>query len=51
MIIDAHAHLGYDCIFEEDFTVKKLFSSMDENNIDASIVQPGSVLDLKTVVE
>ncbi len=51
MIIDAHAHLGYDYVFEDDFTLEKLLPQMDENKIDASVVQPGSVLDLKTVIE
>jgi predicted TIM-barrel fold metal-dependent hydrolase len=51
MIIDAHTHLGYDYVFEEDFTREKLLTSMEENKIDASIVQPGSVLDLKAVTE
>jgi predicted TIM-barrel fold metal-dependent hydrolase len=51
MIINAHAHLGYDYVFEEDFTHDKLLTSMDKNGIDASIVQPGSVLDLETVIK
>ena len=51
MIIDAHAHLGYDYVFEEDFTLEKLLPHMDKNKIDASVVQPGSVLYLKTVIE
>jgi len=51
MIIDAHTHLGYDYVFEEDFTVNDLLANMEKNRVDISIVQPGTVLDLKTVVE
>jgi predicted TIM-barrel fold metal-dependent hydrolase len=51
MIIDAHTHLGYDYVFEEDFTVNELLTNMQKNRVDISIVQPGTVLDLKTVVE
>ena len=51
MIIDTHTHLGYDYVFEEDFTVNDLLANMEKNRVDISIVQPGTVLDLKTVVE
>jgi len=51
MIVDAHTHLGYDYIFEEDFTVDDLLTNMEKNRVDTSIVQPGTVLDLKTVIE
>ena len=51
MVVDAHAHLGCDYVFEEDFTVEKLLQNMEENKINASIVQPGTVLDLETVIE
>ena len=51
MIIDTHTHLGYDYVFEEDFTFNELLTSMEKNRVDISIVQPGTVLDLKTVVE
>ncbi len=50
MIVDAHSHLGYDYVFEENFTAEELRSNMDGNQIDVSIVQPGSVLDLDTVI-
>jgi len=50
MIIDAHAHLGYDYAYEEDFTIDDLLSNMEMNKVDASIVQPGTAFDLKTVV-
>ncbi|MBS7615563.1 amidohydrolase [Candidatus Bathyarchaeota archaeon] len=51
MIIDAHAHLGHDFVFEEDFILENLVSKMKENKVDISIVQPGTVLDLKGVVK
>ncbi|MFB0523581.1 MAG: amidohydrolase family protein [Candidatus Bathyarchaeia archaeon] len=51
MIVDAHTHLGYDYVFEEDFTLDDLKTNMEKNRVDVSIVQPGTVLDLKTVVE
>lgn len=51
MIVDAHAHLGYDYVFEEDFTLEKLLPQMEENKVDACIVQPGTVLDLETLIE
>ncbi|MFB0522883.1 MAG: amidohydrolase family protein, partial [Candidatus Bathyarchaeia archaeon] len=50
MIIDAHTHLGYDYVYEEDLTRDLLLSNMERNKIDVSIVQPGTVLDLETVV-
>jgi hypothetical protein len=46
LIIDAHSHLGYDYVFEENFTAEDLKTNMNRNNIDVSIVQPGSCLDL-----
>ncbi len=51
MIVDAHSHLGYDHVFEVDFTVEELVTNMNLNKIDASIVQPGTVLDLKSVIK
>ena len=51
MIVDAHTHLGYDYVFEEDFTIDDLLTNMEKNRVDISIVQPGTVLDLKTVVK
>ncbi|MDH5687322.1 MAG: amidohydrolase family protein [Candidatus Bathyarchaeota archaeon] len=50
MIVDAHTHLGYDYVFEEDFTLDDLLTNMERNRVDISIVQPGTVLDLETVV-
>ncbi len=51
MIVDSHTHLGYDYVFEEDFTLEDLLTNMERNKIDVSIVQPGSVLDLENVVK
>ena len=49
MIIDAHAHLGYDEIFDEDFTEAELLESQRTNGIDVMLVQPSIVHDLATV--
>jgi predicted TIM-barrel fold metal-dependent hydrolase len=50
VIIDAHAHLGYDQIFEEEFNAENLLINMDKYKITASIVQPGVVLNLEEVI-
>jgi uncharacterized protein len=39
-IIDAHAHLGECCVFGLNNKESDLIRRMDENNIDAAIVQP-----------
>lgn len=41
MIIDAHAHLGYDNVFDEDFTEEELLLYYDKCGVDGAIVQPG----------
>jgi predicted TIM-barrel fold metal-dependent hydrolase len=46
MVIDAHAHLGYDGIFDEDFTEASLLASQSQNGIDITLVQPGTEHDL-----
>ncbi len=51
MIVDAHTHLGQDTVFEEDFTLERLLKGMETGKVDASIVQPGTTFDLKTVRE
>jgi len=51
MIIDAHAHLGYDYAFEEDSTLEDLLAGIEKNRIDVTIVQPGTVFDLRTVAK
>lgn len=40
MIIDIHAHLGCDVVFDEEQSECQLISSYNEYNIDAAIVQP-----------
>jgi len=49
MIIDAHAHLGYDEIFDEDFAETALLESQSRNGIDITLVQPGTEHDLAGV--
>lgn len=49
MIVDAHAHLGCDYVSEEDFLLEELLAGQEENGIDVTIVQPGTVIDLPTV--
>ncbi|HIE19122.1 TPA: amidohydrolase [Candidatus Bathyarchaeota archaeon] len=51
IIIDAHTHLGYDHVFEHNFTLHELLTSMEKNGVDASIVQPGTTLDLSTALK
>ena len=50
VVVNAHAHLGYDYVFEHDFKLQDLLMGMERNSIDVSIVQPGTTLDLETVV-
>lgn len=40
MIIDSHAHYGYSNIFNTSVTEKRLLETIDENDIDACIIQP-----------
>jgi hypothetical protein len=40
MIIDAHAHLGHDFVFDEDVTEAWLLENYREQGIDGAIVQP-----------
>ncbi len=40
MIIDSHAHLGTDRIFDEYRDEKEILDTMDSNGIDATLVQP-----------
>lgn len=48
-IIDAHAHYGYDEVFDEDFTQVELLQSQEAHGISCTLVQPGLVHDLDTV--
>lgn len=49
MIIDVHAHLGIDCVFDETFTRQELEEKHLDHGIDISIVQPASCHDLESV--
>jgi len=49
MIIDAHAHLGFDDVFDHDFTEAALIESQRVNGIGLTLVQPASAHDLGTV--
>lgn len=51
MIIDAHAHLGWDFVFDEDFTLQEQLDKHSEYGIEATILQPASCHDLETVRE
>ncbi|MCL2775335.1 MAG: amidohydrolase family protein [Oscillospiraceae bacterium] len=39
-IIDVHAHLGYDYVFDHDFRKEKLIYNLEHNNVVKTIVQP-----------
>lgn len=39
MVIDVHAHLGLDRVFDEIRTEDELIASMAKNHVDATIVQ------------
>ena len=39
-VIDTHAHLGECCVFGLISTEEELIRRMDENGVDATIVQP-----------
>ncbi|MFD2612942.1 amidohydrolase family protein [Paenibacillus gansuensis] len=49
MIIDVHAHLGWDQVFDEDFTLEEQWQKHKEFGIAATILQPASCHDLETV--
>lgn len=40
-IIDCHAHLGYDHVFDYDFTAQELLEAYDAQGVEGAIVQPG----------
>ena len=48
MIVDVHAHLGYDQVFDENFTEEELWEA-HEAGVDVSIVQPGTCVSLPGV--
>ena len=47
MIIDAHAHLGYDVVFDQEFPASDLIAGQEQNGIDVTLVQPGTAHDLE----
>jgi predicted TIM-barrel fold metal-dependent hydrolase len=52
MIVDVHAHLGWDHQFEHDFSEVELLHGAFDNGIapvDLTLVQPGTCFDLETV--
>jgi predicted TIM-barrel fold metal-dependent hydrolase len=49
MIVDAHAHLGLDQVFDADFTAEALLAAQEANGIDVTLVQPATAHDLPTV--
>ncbi len=49
MIVDVHAHLGFDEVFDHDFTESELIESQEANAIDVTLVQPSLVHDLEAV--
>ncbi|MEM2841947.1 MAG: amidohydrolase family protein [Thermoproteota archaeon] len=51
IVVDAHSHLGFDYVFEEDFTTEKMLKKMERGDIAVSIVQPGTVFDLEGVIK
>ena len=48
-IIDSHAHLGFDPVFDVDFTEQSLLDAQESNGIDVTLVQPPTVHDLEGV--
>ncbi len=48
-IIDVHSHLGWDEVFEHDFTGDELLHAQATNGVDITIVQPASCVRLETV--
>jgi predicted TIM-barrel fold metal-dependent hydrolase len=39
-IVDCHAHLGYDHVFDHEFTARELIETYDALNVQGAIVQP-----------
>lgn len=48
-IIDVHAHLGVDCVFDHEFSRQVLVQELEEMGVDALVVQPGTTVDVETV--
>jgi predicted TIM-barrel fold metal-dependent hydrolase len=50
LIIDVHAHLGYDRVFDEEFTEQEQWDKINLFGIDKTILQPAQVHTLEEVV-
>lgn len=51
MIIDVHAHLGWDYVFDEDFSWEEQLGKHEQYGIAKTILQPASCHDIETVRE
>lgn len=51
MIIDVHAHLGCDRVFDDSFTEQEQWQKMKEFNVDFTILQPALVHTIEEVRE
>lgn len=51
MIIDVHAHLGWDQVFDDDFKLEELLEKHQQFQVAKTIIQPGSCHELNTVQE
>lgn len=49
MIIDVHAHLGYDNTFDEEFTLEEQIEKITDNNVEITILQPGTCHTLEDI--
>jgi len=49
MIIDTHAHLGKDKVFDEEFGEEELIEAQKRNGINITIVQPATVNSIEDV--
>ena len=49
MIIDTHAHLGKDKVFDEEFGEEELIEAQRRNGINITIVQPATVNSIEDV--
>lgn len=51
MIIDVHAHLGYDRVYDDDFTEQDQLDKIEQFGIDLTVLQPALVHTLEEVRE
>jgi hypothetical protein len=50
-VIDAHAHLGFDVVFQHDFREAELTAELNSMGVDSLILQPATVFDLASARE